>query len=203
MDSANDTVLWSQFKSGNRDAFAEIYRRNIDALIGYGTKLCQDPELLKDTLQDLFVELWNSRKNLVQPQSVSFYLAKALRYKLFRALKMRPFLQAADPGNLIDPVSGNNRYADSIETEIIDKELIETQIRSLRKSIGALSRRQQEAIQLKFYQGFSNQQIAELMEMNYQSVSNLLHSALLRIKTNMKSVPVFSAAFLAAVQLFA
>lgn len=199
MDSAQDTVLWTQFKAGNRDAFAEIYRRYIDSLIAYGTKLCPDPELLKDTLQDLFVELWNSRKNLIHPESVSFYLSKALRYKIFRSLKLQP---VRNP-ETTDPVNMHSQFTHSVESEIMEKELIDTQIRVLRKAIGSLSRRQQEAIQLRFYQGFTNHQVAELMEMNYQSVSNLLHSALLRIKNNMKSAPVFSAAFLAAVQLFA
>jgi RNA polymerase sigma factor (sigma-70 family) len=84
---------------------------------------------------------------------------------------------------------------------MIDKETLDSQINTLRKAVAALTKRQQEAIQLRFYQGFSNDQIAELMEMNYQSVSNLLYSALCRIKKNLKA-PVFTTALVAALHLF-
>jgi DNA-directed RNA polymerase specialized sigma24 family protein len=44
---------------------------------------------LKDQIQELFVELWNSRKNLAPARSVKFYLFKALRYKLIKLEKFR------------------------------------------------------------------------------------------------------------------
>jgi RNA polymerase sigma-70 factor (ECF subfamily) len=88
-----------------------------------------------------------------------------------------------------------------VESAIIDKEIADSQINILRKAIAVLSKRQQEAIQLRFYQGLSNDQIAELMEMNYQSVSNLLYTALCRIKKNLKA-PVFTTALATVFHLF-
>ena len=202
MDRSTNSVLWSQFKGGSREAFAEIYSSQIDALIGYGTKFCSDSELLKDTIQDLFVELWKSRQNLVQPKCLSFYLFKALRYKLTRALKLSRPHESLSASIFPDSDAGMSSTTNSIETEVIDKEMLDAQINSLRNAISTLTKRQQEAIQLRFYQGFTNEQIAELMEMNYQSVCNLLYSALNRIKKNLKSAPAFTAVFWAAFQLF-
>jgi RNA polymerase sigma factor (sigma-70 family) len=84
----------------------------------------------------------------------------------------------------------NSMLQDSVETDIIENETYASQMISLRQAIRALSLRQQEIIQLRYYQGFSNEQIAELMDLNYQSVSNLLHRSLLRLREIVK-MPVF------------
>jgi RNA polymerase sigma factor (sigma-70 family) len=174
----SDKLRWSQFKEGDRGAFATLYQQHILELITYGLRLCPDQDLLKDQIQELFVELWQSRKNLAPIRSVKFYLFKALRYKLIR-LERKRYLshQSARIALTLDyPLQ------DPVETSIIENESRASQISSMRQAIKTLSLRQQEAIQLRYYQGFTNDQIAELMELNYQSVSNLLHRALARLK---------------------
>jgi RNA polymerase sigma factor (sigma-70 family) len=194
-----ETNLWLQFKNGNRNAFAEIYKTHINSLLSYGAKLCSDEGMLKDNIQDLFIEFWNGRENLADVECVKFYLIKSLRYKLIRAEKKRQLQISADP------ISDENIYKRvevSVESEIIEKETRYAQINTLRKAITILSKRQQEVIQLRFYQGFTNEQIAELMQMNYQSVSNLIYSSLCRIKKNLSSSPVFTTALVAAFSFF-
>jgi RNA polymerase sigma-70 factor (ECF subfamily) len=191
-DNQNDNFLWLQFKAGNKNAFAEIYHTFISSLIAYGAKLCADEESLKDNIQDLFIELWNSREKIAQPDYVKFYLFKALR-QLRTSISYRE--SHADNGSY-------NKVVASVETKIVDEEILNSQISSLRVAINGLTKRQQEVIQLKFYQGFSNEQIADLMQINYQSISNLLHTALYRIKKNLKSSPVFTTAILAAIHFF-
>ena len=204
----DEVLLWLQFKNGDRDAFAALYQKFIIPLITYGTRLCSDRELLKDQIQELFVELWNSRENLSVPGTspsrptvpgaaatsgtpgptkgagtIRFYLLKALRYKLIRLEKHRHtrIVVSSDQHTLMEA---------SIETSIIEKEAYESWRTLLKDALSHLTLRQQEIIQLRFYQGFSHEQIAELMDVNYQSVSNLLHKALCRLKEKIK-MPVF------------
>jgi RNA polymerase sigma factor (sigma-70 family) len=185
MMSEAEQQRWSQFKEGDREAFAAIYQQHILQLIAYGLRLCPDRDLLKDQIQELFVELWNSRKNLAPARSVKFYLFKALRYKLIRLEKNRYLSrQSARIATSLD-----NLLENSVETSIIENESRENQVASLRHAIKTLSLRQQEAIQLRYYQGFTHDQIAELMDLNYQSVSNLLQRALTRLKDSFKIVP--------------
>jgi len=171
---------WLHFKNGDREAFAAVYRQHSLALIAYGLRLCPDRHLLKDQIQELFVELWHSRKNLALAGSVRFYLLRALRYKLLRLEKSRALRQhpmTIDIDTLLQ---------ESIETSIIENEIHSSQVASLREAIRTLSLRQQEVIQLRYYQGLSHEQIAALMDLNYQSVSNLLHRALQRLKDLVK-----------------
>ncbi|MDP4129437.1 MAG: sigma-70 family RNA polymerase sigma factor [Bacteroidota bacterium] len=194
----DECKIWSQFKNGDIDAFAAIYQRHSVDLLCYGSKICSNQEILKDAIQDLYVELWNSRKNLAHVDSVKFYLFRALRYKLIRAEKRR---QQHNPSATDSSVNAYGRFEIPVETAIIDKEIQASRINILRKAIKSLSKRQQEVIQLRFYQGFSNDQIADLMNMNYQSVSNLVYNALCRIKKNLRT-PEFSTTLVAALCLF-
>jgi len=200
-DNQTYTALWLLFKNGDKEAFSELYQLHIKSLIAYGAKLCDDEELLKDNIQDLFIELWNSRENLADVDCVKFYLFKALRYKLIRSEKIRQS-QSLFSKNFSEAASiYNSRFEQSVESELIEKELLNTQISSLQKAIKSLTKRQQEAVQLRFYQGFTNEQIAELMGMSYQSVSNLMYTALCRLKKNL-TTPVFTSALATVFHFF-
>jgi RNA polymerase sigma factor (sigma-70 family) len=197
MKSEVEMQRWSQFREGDREAFAVIYQDHILQLITFGLRLCPDKDLLKDQIQELFVELWHSRKGLAPIRSVKFYLFKALRYKLIRLEKNRYLSrQSARIAFRLD-----NPLEDPIETSIIENESRASQAASLRQAIKSLSHRQQEAIQLRYFQGFTHDQIAELMDLNYQSVSNLLHRALSRLKEVYKT-PVPQLLLLGVLKIF-
>jgi len=188
----DEALLWRKFKNDDKDAFAMLYQKHIVPLIAYGSRLCPDQDQLKDQIQELFVDLWNSRKSLADTDSVRFYLLKALRYKLVRAEKSRQLVTG------IRQLEENNESMlseDPIEASIVEKEIHESFQALLRTALGHLTLRQQEVIQLHFYQGLTHQQIARLMDVNYQSVSNLLYNALCRLKEQMK-VPVLAIVFL-------
>ncbi|MHA4809173.1 RNA polymerase sigma factor [Flavitalea flava] len=189
-----EVLLWLRLKNGDREAFAVLYQKHAVALIAYGIRLCPDRDLLKDQIQELFVELWNSRNNLAATDSVKFYLFRALRYKLIRQEKKRHFRFHA---SRLAAGLAEGLLEDPVETSIVEKEIHDSHMAMLKKAILELSHRQQEVIQLRFYQGFTNEQIAELMNMNYQSVSNLIYRALCRLKDIIKSpaIPAFLSFF--------
>jgi len=188
----DEALLWRKFKNDDKDAFAMLYQKHIIPLIAYGGKVCPDQDQLKDQIQELFVELWNSRKSLADTDSVRFYLLKALRYKLIRLEKNR---QLTTGIRQFEERNSGMLKEDPIEDSIVERELHEAFRALLKTAIGHLTLRQQEIIQLHFYQGLTHQQIARLMDMNYQSVSNLLYNALCRLKEQMK-IPVLAIVFL-------
>jgi RNA polymerase sigma factor (sigma-70 family) len=193
-----DSLLWSQFKKGDRNAFAVLYERFAADCLAYGLTLSSDRGLLQDAVQDLFIELWNSREQLAQLNSIKFYLFKALRYKIIHAEKRIGLQNKVAMGALNRAM---DRSGNTVEEQIIDKEIGLSRDALLRAVIQKLTRRQQELIQLRFYEGFSTEQIAELMNLNYQSVSNLMFSALSRIRKILRK-PAFVTSLAAVLFLF-
>ncbi|MFC5408642.1 RNA polymerase sigma factor [Larkinella bovis] len=86
----DDSVLWHHFRAGGEDGYTHLARRYYRKLIHYGQKFTPDVQLVEDALQDMLVHLWLHQGNLNNTPSVHFYLLKAFRNQLFRALKTTP-----------------------------------------------------------------------------------------------------------------
>ncbi len=172
----DELSLWKAFKAGDEVAFAEIYRLHIQGLLNYGNKISPDRQLIQDTIHDLFIELWNSRQRLNDTTSVKFYLFRALRNKIFRA--GRPEMSSEeDMLHLTEP---------SAEFLMMENEMESDRIDRLRAAVSRLSKRQQEAINLRYFHDFSNDEVASMMGLNYQSACKLIYSGLKFLKENIK-----------------
>lgn len=168
--------LWQVFRAGNKQAYAVIYERYVPMLLSYGRKMTTDAPRIEDAIQDLFIELWKGRANLSPTTSIQFYLFRALRNKLSRLQRI------PSEENINDSLAHENLLSVPLEEEWIAEEEASERAELLRNAIGQLSQRQQEAIHLRYYQHFDSRQIADLMNINDQSVRNLLHIALRSLK---------------------
>lgn len=165
--------LWEQFLAGDKSAFSELYKSYVSDLYLFGLRLSQNQELVKDGVQELFISLWDKRETLPIVRNVKSYLITSLRNSLLRKIsnsqktsvfKIEEFLQNADVNHI---------------TNQTEKELL---ARQLKKKIDQLPQRQKEVLHLRYYQNMSITDISEIMNMKYQSVSNLLGRAIEKMK---------------------
>lgn len=82
MPQPTSLALWQQYKLGDPGAFSRLYGAYVQVLYAQGMRVTPDAGLVKDCIHDLFVELWRDRQRVPQPESVTAYLAEALRTKL-------------------------------------------------------------------------------------------------------------------------
>ncbi|CAN5766996.1 sigma-70 family RNA polymerase sigma factor [soil metagenome] len=168
-------TVWREFLRGDRDAFAYMYQANIDFLYTYGMKIVPDSALVKDCIQDLFVELWQNKAKLGETTSIKFYLYTSLKRKLIREQGAKRKPEAHSYEITLHLELGSVLPHDLV---IVEGQRLEELQESLAKAIAELTNRQQEALHLKFYEGLTNDQIAAVLEVNPQSVYNLIHQAL-------------------------
>lgn len=177
----SESQLWDRFRRGDREAFQQVYQLFARDLLNYGYKVSGDIQLIEDNVHDLFVELWQRRANLSETDSIRFYLFRALRNKI-TAGQRRNHLQ--------DPFESLETNADEfvIEQHLIDQEQRDGLLRQLRVSYGFLSPRQQQALHMRFFLHMSNEQIAELMGINYQSACKFIYSGLKALRETVRIV---------------
>jgi RNA polymerase sigma factor (sigma-70 family) len=173
-----DLFLWNEYRSGNAEAFGALIRVHYQDLFHYGTRFTKDEELVKDCLQDLFLELWINRETISETSFVKYYLLKALRRKLNRKIGRSRYTGSWEELHFESLFNG----APSVETSIIREEGMVELARKMRQALTGLSKRQQEVIYLRFYVDADIEDIAEIMSVNRQSVYNLLHDALKKLK---------------------
>lgn len=192
-DTRNDIQLWNKLRRSNRDAFSKLYERYVDVLYNYACKICKDKELIEDAIQDLFIDLWKYRKHLSQTTSVRYYLYYALRTRVVRALSKSGNWSFKD-GLSWDEVEG--LMTSSAEHQQVELEALDEKTKKLRKYLHNLSPRQYEAIVLRFYDDFSYEEIASLMQANPQSIRNLVQRGLSQLKQYGQLLMCFLAAVL-------
>lgn len=181
---ASHDMEWSRFKNGDVTALESIYRAHVMSMVNYGLKITDDLDLIKDSIQDLFIELWKSRQNLADTDQPKFYLFRALRNKLMRAISKQSFVSE---GEML--LASGSLMTEYVELEIADREQRVQASGTLKQLLEKLSKRQQEAIYLRFYHNFSYELISSMMNMNYQSVLNLVQRALKSMRKEYSSIP--------------
>lgn len=172
MRNEDDSILWRSFQKGSWDAYTRLYNSYFGLLNNYGYRFTRDTELIEDAVHDLFVVLWTTRERLSQPPSVKNYLFKSLRNILLR--KMKSEKKFTDMEGQEYPLSFSISYGIETLNRIESREL-QARIKAF---IETLPTRQQEIVYLRFYEGLSYEEIADIMSININSTYKLLYKAL-------------------------
>ena len=176
-DNSSDIALWTQLRLGDEEAFSSLFERYYSTLVNYGKTLMTGEDRVKDCVQDVFVNIWTYRYKLNEAIVVKAYLLSSVRKRIAR-LHHR------------EHIFSNIKHIDSLEflfdfsneDRLIADETTAKKVEQLNKSINQLSDRQKEAIYLRYHQVLTVEQVAEVLNLNYQSTKNLLHRAILQLR---------------------
>ncbi len=176
-----DEKLWRSLLTGDRVAFSALFERHYASLVGYGTSLSADRDKVQDCVQDVFVELWLYHQNLNPQATAKSYLISCVRRRIARLHErdhvFRQSTRLDDPDSTVE-FSLNF----TVEDRLIANEEAALQVRQLNRKLNALTARQREALYLRYHQGLSIDEIAEVLDINNQSVSNLLHRSIRQLR---------------------
>lgn len=174
MKNETSEELWSYLRLGQTDkaklALSVLYKRYINSLYNLGLHFTTDKNLVEDVLQDLFLDFWKKNKALPEILHVKVYLLKAVRNQLLRKIA-HPKLQSLNGSE--DFISDDAEHEEDFSQPKIN----------LKKVISNLPERQAEVIHLRYFQNLRNREIAKIMNIEAQSVANLLRRALTKLKT--------------------
>jgi RNA polymerase sigma factor (sigma-70 family) len=166
-------LLWKSFLDGNKEAIGTIFLLFHDDLYRYGLKLAGNTNLVEDSIQDLFLQLWKNRRNLRPVDNLKPYLFKSFRNHMLDNLELR---------NPVIHIESDFEHPFEItyshEDFIIREQVSEENLQKITEALNNLSSRQREAIYLRYFEEVDFDTIAIIMDMNVQSVRNTLHRGL-------------------------
>jgi len=183
----SDVDIWNSFRAGNKQALEYIYRMYAKDLFNYGMKIKMHRSLVKDCIQELFVELWKSRSGLTETHHIRFYLLKAVKIKIYHHLKQQ---MRVDPISASEQASDLTDASSSYETHLIETKSREEVRKKITQCVQQLPNRQQEIIHLLFFEGLGYEEIADIMGIHVQSVYTLAWKALTALKKRMVDFPI-------------
>ena len=179
MEQTNNSTetLLASFQAGNMAAFSQLYDLHINILFNYGLKLTIDKELLKDCIHDIFVKLYTKKDELGTIDNLKSYLFISLKNKLCDELRKRMYMSdtTAEEVNAIAPTD--------VEDDYMEEEQRQNEFSLVKRLLDQLSPRQREALTLYYIEEKKYEDICEIMNMNYQSVRNLMYRGLTKLRS--------------------
>jgi RNA polymerase sigma factor (sigma-70 family) len=171
--------LLQRLQQNYQEALASLMHMYYADLYNYAARFTKDDGLIKDCIQEVFISLWQRRETAETILSPKYYFLRAIKNKVLKAIHKN-----VDKISLADLQGGYDFFHDfSIEQVIVEKQVSEEKAIKLRKVLSLLSKRQKEIIYLKYYQYLDHGQIAELMNISRQSVYNLLHEVIHKLRS--------------------
>ncbi len=165
--------VWTRFRTGNRAAFGEIYEAFIDSLFAYGNKLTRDRELIKDCIQDIFIDLQRLNPDLNHPEYIEFYLFKSLKNAILHRFKEN---KKTDSLPIQEMAVFGLQF--NIEQDDFDPESDRLRIEKLKSILQTLDPQKRELLFLKFTTGLNYSEIGQLLEMNPDTVKKQVYRTL-------------------------
>ena len=172
-----DQKLFGALCEGDKDAMSVLFLRHYATLLHYGRRINTDRILIEECIQELFVYLFESSSRLSQVQQVRAYLFKALRRRILEKIKREKRLKSSN-------ALAMNRSEIYFSSEDIswNAQGDSNPGTILLKALNSLPWRQREAVYLRYYNGLSTKEIAEIMGAANQTVLNTLYQALKNLR---------------------
>lgn len=156
LDCGEDVRLIAQIADGHSGALAELYRHRGGALLRFIQRILGDEPDAEEVLQDAFVAIWRraDRYDAAKSSPLGWMIMIArglaldrLRQRSRRMAGAERLRSAEDPGNTYDHTAASQLEADE-------------QSRRLGSALGSLPEAQRRAIELAFYRGCTQEEIA-------------------------------------------
>jgi RNA polymerase sigma factor (sigma-70 family) len=179
--NAEDSSLWLSLKSGDEKSFSLLFEKYYSDLIRYGNSFSPFTEKVQDCVQDVFADVWIYRLTLSDSVVVKAYLLSSVRKRIARLQERDYIFKKTTSTDSIQFL-----FDFSIEHQLISDEESAIKVAHLNSFLNNLPARQKEALYLRYHQGLTVEQIAEMLQINYQSANNLLHRALLQLRKEWK-----------------
>jgi RNA polymerase sigma factor (sigma-70 family) len=187
-DEAKDDIiiLWNSFLEGDDKAFAAIYFAYIHQLLSYGRKLTHQKEILLDSVQDVFIGLYERRgKQQISVINPKAYLFVSLKNSILKKLIQMDKLHSVE-------MSAEFMSEFCFQDQIISMETSEATRQMLHKAILDLSSGQKEIIFLKFEQGLGYNDISKVMNITVESARKQLYRALVSLRNILDKKTIFN-----------
>ncbi|MBB5621061.1 RNA polymerase sigma-70 factor (ECF subfamily) [Pedobacter cryoconitis] len=178
----DDFALIELLKGDDESAFAEIYSRYAENMAGFACSKLYSLEDARDLIHDLFVKLWENRKQLAISSNLKTYLYLLVRHRIID--KIRKNITREEYADGLKYL--RYAYHNSIEQKIYLKELEDT----IEKSLNELSPRVKEIYQMSRVEELSIKEIAEKLGLAEQTVKNQLSTALKHLQKVLAQVSV-------------
>lgn len=177
------TLWWEAMCMGEKDAFLNLYKGLYRSLAGFGLRVHADSEMVTDTLNQVFLELWEKHDKLPRVDQVESYLRTILKRKILKRITHEARLNKAISVIVTEDEALLEMPYEELIVKIQSDEMVKN---SLLAALEKLTPQQRKLIQLRFYDGLSYEDVAKRTQLTVRTAYNTIYSALKFLRTQLK-----------------
>lgn len=160
MSNNLNTSTINSFRKGNQKAFQYIFTELYASICLFANKFLNNKDEAEDTVQEVFIELWNQRIKFENINQVKAFLYLSVKNKCLNIIKHLNIKQ-----NYINEFKNESEQEEFFEENLIKAEVISQLIRA----INNLPEQRKKIILLNL-QGLKNPEIAEDLNISVNTV---------------------------------
>jgi len=177
MDQTDDNELYLRLKEGDERAFKTLFQKYYSAMCHFAHQFLKDHEMAEETVQDMFVRIWEKRSTLNIETSVKHYFFRSIRNQCLNQIQHQKIKKQYA-----------SRIMESSHQEIDpDQYYMEVNLlQRIEKSIDSLPAKRQEIFRLSREQGLKYKEIAEELNISIKTVEAQMGLALKHLRDELK-----------------
>lgn len=170
----NDTKIIQKIKNDDISSYKELFDSFYLKLLKYSMRFVSMKEIAEELVQDLFIHIWDNRKNLMIQTSLESYLFASVKNRSLNYLKSKYAGK--------DYVELSNLYIHP-QSKSIDQEIEAFELELLiQKAVNSLPPKCGTVFNLSRNAGMTYQEIAEELNIGKETVKTQIGIALMKIR---------------------
>lgn len=177
-----DQMLFLLIKNRDKDAFTRLYHKYHSYLYALALRYLKNVEMAEDTVQHVFIKLWETASSINIEVNVKNYLYTMTKNYILNQIR--------DNRELItlNYVAAQEVKDDDDFSELMDQKY---RLDMLQKGIDMLPPQKKEVCLLKLEEGITNQKIADKMGISVHTVKSHYQEALKMLRDYFQKIQLF------------
>ncbi len=187
-ESISDYKLVEKLQKGDLEAFDQIFKKYGDRLFGFALKYIKSKEETEGLVQDVFLKIWENRKNLKKESSLKSYLFTIAYHNMCRFFRKK---------RIQEKFLGEIEFTESQSVNLEEQLEYRSTLELLDQLIEKLPEKQKMIFIKSRNEGKSSREIAEEMKLAPGTVDNQISLALKFLRKNLSGKNFASLLFFA------
>ena len=173
--SMPDQDLIRQVAQRNKTAFNSLYDRYCQLVLSLAWRVLSERQEAEDVVQEVFLQVWREAASYDQKRgSLCAWITTITRSRAIDKLRSRKSRRIYDPASEVE-----------LDEQLPDTRILQENLDNrilLRGAFASLAKEQRIAIEMAYYEGMSQTEIAEVLKEPLGTIKTRIRSGLIKLK---------------------
>lgn len=172
-----ESQLLARLKEDCHESYSILFSKYYKNLVLFAGTIIQDKTVCEDIVQNIFLKLWNDRKELIIETSLKSYLLRSVRNSCLDQLRHKKIVESYALKFFL-----SFDDFDSTENYVFYSDLQQ----HLKDAISNLPEKQRETFIMSRFKDMKYKEIAETLNISERAVEDRISKALAQLRINLK-----------------